>query len=79
MIDLRAPCEFAKGSFPNTVSLPLMTDIERQKVGTCYKRDGQEAAIKLGHQLVKGEKKKERLEARLGPGSRDRARQLTVP
>ena len=63
MIDLRAPCEFAKGSFPNTVSLPLMTDIERQKVGTCYKRDGQEAAIKLGHQLVKGEKKKERLES----------------
>ena len=61
MIDLRAPCEFAKGSFPNTVGLPLMSDIERQKIGTCYKRDGQEAAIKLGHQLVKGELKKERI------------------
>lgn len=61
MIDLRAPCEFKKGSFPNAVSLPLMSDIERQKVGTCYKRDGQEAAIKLGHQLVKGETKKERI------------------
>jgi len=61
MIDLRAPCEFKKGSFPNTVSLPLMNDIERQKVGTCYKRDGQEAAIKLGHKLVKGEVKQHRL------------------
>jgi tRNA 2-selenouridine synthase len=61
MIDLRAPCEFAKGSFPNAISLPLMSDIERQKIGTCYKRDGQEAAIKLGHQLVKGKVKEERL------------------
>ena len=61
LIDLRAPCEYNKGSFPGAVSLPLMTDIERQKVGTCYKRDGQQAAIKLGHQLVKGEIREERL------------------
>jgi len=62
MMDMRAPIEFSKGSFPNVVSLPLMTDSERQKVGTCYKRDGQEAAIKLGHQLVRGETKKQRLD-----------------
>jgi len=62
MMDMRAPIEFSKGAFPNTVSLPLMTDSERQKVGTCYKRDGQEAAIKLGHQLVHGVTKAQRLE-----------------
>lgn len=61
MFDTRAPIEFKKGAFPHTVSLPLMTDIERAKVGTCYKRDGQEAAIKLGHRLVSGKTKDERM------------------
>lgn len=61
LLDLRAPCEFNKGSFPMATNLPLMTDIERQKVGTCYKRYGQDAAIKLGHQLVKGETRRQRL------------------
>jgi len=61
MMDMRAPIEFKKGAFPNTVSLPLMTDSERQKVGTCYKRDGKEAAITLGHQLVRGKTKKQRM------------------
>lgn len=55
LIDLRAPLEFKRGSFPFAVSLPLMTDTERAKVGTCYKQQGQEAAIKLGHKLVRGE------------------------
>ena len=61
MMDMRAPLEFTKGAFPNTVSLPLMTDSERAKVGTCYKRDGQEAAIVLGHQLVRGKTKQQRI------------------
>lgn len=61
MFDTRAPIEFKKGAFPHTVSLPLMTDIERAKVGTSYKRDGQEAAIKLGHRLVSGKTKDERM------------------
>ncbi|MAK91588.1 MAG: tRNA 2-selenouridine(34) synthase MnmH [Oceanospirillaceae bacterium] len=62
MFDTRAPLEYKKGSFPFTASLPLMTDQERAKVGTCYKRDGQDAAIKLGHQLVSGKIKEERLQ-----------------
>lgn len=61
MMDMRAPIEFKKGAFPNTASLPLMTDSERQKIGTSYKRDGQEAAIKLGHQLVRGKVKQQRM------------------
>ncbi|MBT1064519.1 tRNA 2-selenouridine(34) synthase MnmH [Bowmanella sp. Y26] len=61
LMDLRAPAEFAKGAFPTAISLPLMTDAERAKVGTCYKQQGQQAAINLGHKLVSGEIKAERL------------------
>lgn len=63
LMDMRAPVEFARGAFPNAISLPLMTDIERQKVGTCYKHKGQQAAIELGHQLVSGTLKAQRIEA----------------
>lgn len=63
MIDTRAPVEFAKGAFPGAVNLPLMTDTERERVGTCYKQQGQEAAIELGHELVAGESKAERVAA----------------
>lgn len=61
MFDTRAPIEFNKGAFPHVVGLPLMTDAEREKVGTCYKQQGQEAAIVLGHQLVSGKTKDERM------------------
>ncbi|KRW59817.1 tRNA 2-selenouridine(34) synthase MnmH [Pseudomonas sp. TTU2014-080ASC] len=63
MMDARAPVEFSKGAFPGVINLPLMSDIERQKVGTCYKQQGQQAAIELGHQLVSGAVKAERIEA----------------
>ena len=43
--------------------VPLMDDLERQKVGTCYKQRGQQAAIELGHQLVSGELKAGRVAA----------------
>lgn len=63
MMDVRAPVEFAQGAFPGVVNLPLMNDEERQKVGTCYKQQGQQAAIALGHALVSGEVKRSRIEA----------------
>ncbi|GGD08842.1 tRNA 2-selenouridine(34) synthase MnmH [Halopseudomonas salina] len=66
MMDLRAPIEFNKGAFPGVVNLPLMTDDERQQVGTCYKHSGQEAAIALGHKLVNGSTKEQRVEAWAG-------------
>lgn len=62
LIDLRAPVEFNEGAFPNAVSLPLMTDEERARVGTCYKQQGQAAAIALGHRLVGGEVRAARIE-----------------
>ncbi|TQV88769.1 tRNA 2-selenouridine(34) synthase MnmH [Aliikangiella coralliicola] len=63
LIDLRAPCEFLQGSFRGAVNLPLMSDEERSQVGTCYKQNGQQAAIELGHQLVSGEVRQTRIEA----------------
>lgn len=63
LMDVRAPVEFLKGAFPQALNRPLMNDIERQKVGTCYKQQGQDAAIALGHQLVGGTVKAERIAA----------------
>ncbi|MCF7203478.1 tRNA 2-selenouridine(34) synthase MnmH [Pseudomonas oligotrophica] len=63
MMDARAPVEFAKGAFPGVVNLPLMDDAERQKVGTCYKQHGQQAALEMGHRLVSGQVKEARLQA----------------
>jgi tRNA 2-selenouridine synthase len=62
MIDTRAPVEFARGAFPGAVNLPLMTDEERARIGTCYKEQGQDAAIELGHRLVSGETKAQRVQ-----------------
>ncbi|MFQ6372248.1 tRNA 2-selenouridine(34) synthase MnmH [Shewanella sp. YIC-542] len=63
LIDVRAPVEFAKGAFFNSHNLPLMTDTERQQVGTCYKHHGPTAALALGHQLVNGATKDARIAA----------------
>ncbi|MDP3516200.1 MAG: tRNA 2-selenouridine(34) synthase MnmH [Pseudohongiella sp.] len=63
LIDSRAPVEFHRGAFPNTVNLPLMSDREREQVGTCYKEQGQQAAIRLGHELVNGDVKTQRVQS----------------
>ena len=63
LMDTRAPIEFSRGSFPGATNLPLMTDEERAQVGTCYKKLGQDAAIALGHQLVAGEVRSQRIAA----------------
>lgn len=63
LIDVRAPVEFAAGAFPTAVNLPLMNDEERHQVGIRYKERGQDAAIELGHELVSGAVKEERIAA----------------
>ena len=63
LIDTRAPIEFNQGAFPYTQSLPLMSDKERELIGTCYKNNGQQKAIELGHELVQGEVKEARIQA----------------
>ncbi len=61
LLDTRAPAEFARGAFPSATNIPLMTDDERHRVGICYRREGREAAIALGHALVAGERRQQRL------------------
>lgn len=63
LIDTRAPVEFEAGAFPGAVNLPLMTDEERSAVGTCYKEQGNEAAVRLGHALVNEEVRRPRIQA----------------
>ncbi len=61
LIDVRAPVEFQQGAMPGARNLPLMFDEERAAVGTCYKRQGPEAALALGHKLVSGETRARRI------------------
>jgi len=54
VVDVRSPCEFAKGHLPGALNLPLFTDPERQRIGTTYRQQGREAAVSLGLRLVGG-------------------------
>ncbi len=62
LIDVRAPVEFEKGAFKNSVNLPLMDNEERRLVGIEYKNKGNEKAVKLGHTLISGEIKEKRIQ-----------------
>ena len=48
VIDVRSPGEFNHAQIPGAYSLPLFTDEERKIVGTNYKQQSREAAIKIG-------------------------------
>lgn len=63
LMDVRAPVEFDKGAFALAINRPLMNDLERERVGTCYKQRGQQAAIELGHELVSGPLKQQRIDS----------------
>ena len=52
IIDVRSPSEYAKGHIPSAVNIPLFSDSERAEVGTVYKQDSREAAVKLGYEFV---------------------------
>lgn len=62
LIDVRAPIEFQQGSLPGAVNLPILNDQERALIGTTYKQQGQEAAVKLGYELISGAVKESRVQ-----------------
>ena len=39
IIDVRAPCEFAEDHLPGAINLPVLSDDEREQVGTVYNKD----------------------------------------
>ncbi len=59
-LDVRAAVEFDRGAVPGAVNLPLLDDEERHKVGVAYKTRGHDAAVALGHELVRGELRRRR-------------------
>ncbi|MBC7421228.1 MAG: tRNA 2-selenouridine(34) synthase MnmH [Bdellovibrio sp.] len=54
LIDVRAPVEFNQGHIPGAVNIPILSDEHRHEIGIVYKRRGEDAAVKLGHELVSG-------------------------
>ncbi len=48
VLDVRSPAEYNHAHIPGAYSLPLFTDEERKIVGTTYKQQGKEQAIKIG-------------------------------
>jgi tRNA 2-selenouridine synthase len=48
VIDVRSPGEYNHAHIPGAHSLPLFTDEERKVVGTTYKQQSREQAIKIG-------------------------------
>nr|WP_262901473.1 tRNA 2-selenouridine(34) synthase MnmH [Flavihumibacter profundi] len=48
VLDVRSPAEFSHAAIPGAYSLPLFTDDERKVVGTAYKQNSREQAIKIG-------------------------------
>ncbi len=48
VIDVRSPGEYFYAQIPNAFSIPLFSDEQRKIVGTAYKQQSREAAIKIG-------------------------------
>jgi tRNA 2-selenouridine synthase len=48
VLDVRSPSEYTHAHIPNAKSLPLFNDEERKIVGTAYKQESKQIAIKLG-------------------------------
>ncbi len=48
VIDVRSPSEYTHAHIPNAINIPLFSDEERAVVGTAYKHESREEAIKLG-------------------------------
>ncbi len=48
IFDVRSPGEYEQAHIPGALSLPLFTNEERKVVGTAYKQESREKAIKIG-------------------------------
>ena len=48
VLDVRSPGEYVHAHIPNAFNLPLFSDEERKTVGTAYKQQSREVAVKIG-------------------------------
>lgn len=61
LIDVRAPIEYEKGAFINSINIPILNNEERHIIGICYKEKGNEEATRLGYNIVSGKIKDDRI------------------
>jgi tRNA 2-selenouridine synthase len=66
LMDVRAPVEFVKGSFPTATNIPLLDDRQREQIGTRYKHAGQDEAVRLGLELATPEIRAQRMQLWMG-------------
>ena len=52
LVDARSPAEFAKATIPGAINVPILNDAERAEIGTLYKQQGKNKALKCGIDLV---------------------------
>ncbi|MFN6977328.1 MAG: tRNA 2-selenouridine(34) synthase MnmH [Gemmobacter sp.] len=52
VIDVRSPAEYAEDHLPGAISLPVLSNEERARVGTIYKQQSPFAARKIGGAIV---------------------------
>ena len=48
ILDVRSPGEYSHAHIPGAISFPLFSDEERAKIGTLYKQESREAAVREG-------------------------------
>ena len=48
VLDVRSPTEYEHAHIPGALSFPLFTNEERKTIGTAYKQESREKAIKIG-------------------------------
>lgn len=58
LVDVRSPIEYQRGHIPGAFNVPLFSNEERAIIGTAYKQESQEKAIRLG--MAFAEKRKEK-------------------
>jgi len=52
VFDARSPKEFTEGHIPGAINLPLMDNDQRHEIGITYKKQGHDAAVEKGFELV---------------------------
>lgn len=51
LFDVRSPSEYNHAHIPGAILLPIFSDDERRIVGTLYKQESREKAIKIGLEI----------------------------
>jgi len=61
LLDVRSEIEFQKSSLDSSINIPLLKTDQRSEVGTTYKQLGKEQAINLGHKLISGYEREDKI------------------